>query len=625
MKRLWHKLTLLVTRSYARGIWMPLLCALGICLLALGFILIVDLIVGLFTCSPISFWRIIELMLDPGSFSGSEKPATIFQLIITLIGAAVFTALLITTISNMFSNRAEAYRNGETEVDLQGHTLIIGANNIFFNSLNFLLSHKGKKVILTSIKATEVRAKIASYIGGNKADEFIILTGDRRFIRNLERASYAEAKKVYILGEENETDHDAANISCLQELGKVHREYENIECLMEIDNPDVLLLFSQTRLDIKGIKLRCFNRNELLANELLVGDENGLKLPYLPPEDDRRQHLIVIGSSALSTEISKLYLKLAHYPNFKSKNIKSKLTVIDQNTCLDLGRQSNLKEVCHIREYGNSTTCTDSFNATEYDDLLDFEINHIKGNILDEHVRIVLNNIRNEKDNISIVISSNDTDQNFRDSISLPDSFYEADYPVFVYQPVTGLVIDKNNLPYYYDNLNQFGLNSSLEDVYDKHQTNLIRAVSYADLMIGVLKPDITFSDMEIDHHFMILDVRRQRDMVNQAQYLQYMMNVNDQDIVLDESILRCMHYSWMANRLTEVYKMMPRNLWNTYHEKLSDPNNRDARIGLKGCKELSHQLYYLTSYDNCEDAIKEFDKESAHNIYNYLSNNSNK
>ena len=128
---------------------------------------------------------------------------------------------------------------------------------------------------------------------------------------------------------------------------------------------------------------------------------------------------------------------------------------------------------------------------------------------------------------------------------------------------------------------------------------------------------------MEIDHHFMILDLRRQRDMVNQAQYLQYMMNVKDQDIVLDETMLRCMHYSWMANRLTEVYKMMPRNLWNTYHEKLSDPNNRDVRIGLKGCKELSHQLCYLTSYDNCEDAIKAFDKESAHNIYNYLRNNS--
>ena len=83
---------------------MPLLCAVGICLLALGFIVIIDLIVGLFTCSPISLGRIIELMMDPGAFSASEKPSTVFQFIIALIGAVVFTALLITTISNMFSN-----------------------------------------------------------------------------------------------------------------------------------------------------------------------------------------------------------------------------------------------------------------------------------------------------------------------------------------------------------------------------------------------------------------------------------------------------------------------------------------------------------------------------------------
>ena len=29
MKLLWHELTLLVTRSYARGMWMPLLRAVG--------------------------------------------------------------------------------------------------------------------------------------------------------------------------------------------------------------------------------------------------------------------------------------------------------------------------------------------------------------------------------------------------------------------------------------------------------------------------------------------------------------------------------------------------------------------------------------------------------------------
>jgi hypothetical protein len=55
-------------------------------------------------------------MLDPGSFSSTEEPATLFQLIITIIGAVVFTSLLITTISNIFSNIAEAYRNGESNI-----------------------------------------------------------------------------------------------------------------------------------------------------------------------------------------------------------------------------------------------------------------------------------------------------------------------------------------------------------------------------------------------------------------------------------------------------------------------------------------------------------------------------
>ena len=621
MKRLWHELTLLVTRSYARGVWMPLLCAVGICLLALGLILITDLIVGLFTCTPISLGRIVELMLDPGAFSASEKPSTIFQLIIALIGAVVFTALLITTISNMFSNQAEAYRNGETDVDLKDHTLILGTNSMFYNSLEFLLGQQGRKVVLTTQKAKDVRAKITSYIGSDKADEFIILTGDRRFVKNLERASYAEAKQIFILGEDGEKDHDAANISCLQDLCNIHNERDNVECLIEIDNPDVLLLFSQTKLDLKGIKLRCFNRDELSAAKLLIYDENGLRLPFLSSDDERSQHLIVVGSSSLSVEIAKLYLKLAHYPNFLSKGKRSKLTIIDDCPYLNLGRQSNLKDVCHINEFGKGSTPVDTFNGDEYDDLLDFEINHICGNILDEHVRKALESSCTSNDYISVVISSEDTDKNFRESISLPDRIYEDDCPVYVYQPVTGLVIDKDSLPYYYDNLNQFGLNISLEDIYAKQQTDLIRAVSYADLMIGVIVSDPNFSDIFLDEHFKKSDIKEQRRRINEAQYIQYLLKVKGSNADIDESFFKGMHLNWMATQLLSVYRMMPRNLWETYNRRLSsDPMDKDARIGLMGCKELSHQLFSLTSYERLENSIKEYDQTFIKHLYEYLS-----
>lgn len=621
MKHLWHKLTLFVTRSYARGIWMSLLCAVGICLLTLGLIVVTDLIVGLFECTPISFGRIIELMLDPGAFHASAQPSTFFQFVIAIIGAVVFTALLITTISNMFSNRAEAYRNGEVDVDLNGHTLIIGTNNIFYNSLDFLLRHNGPKVVLTAEIAKGVRAKIASYVGSDKADEFIILTGDRRFVNNLKRASFDKAKQLYILGEENETDHDTANISCLHNLCNVCQDNTYIKCLIEIDNPDVLLLFAQTRLNLKKIRLRCFNRDELSASKLLINnDESGLKLPFISSEDNKSQHLIVIGTSSLSTEISKLYLKLAHYPNFKTKQKKSKLTIIDNNEILNLGRQSNLKDVCHIWEYGNGTTGRDTFNGDEYEDVLDFEINHICGNILDEHVSRIFDKIYDNNDQISIVISSEDTDRNFRDSISLPDYVYEDNCPVFVFQPVSCLVIDKKSLPYYYDNLNQFGLNISLEDVYKKQQIDVIRAISYADLMAGAIANNVTFSNEFIDEHFLKSNIKNQRMRSNQAEYIQYLMAVKGDVLDINDSFFNGMHHNWMATQLLSVYRMMPRKLWETYHTKLSAPMNRNARIGVIGCKELSHQLYDLTSYENLCNQIKKYDQAFVQYIYEYLS-----
>lgn len=625
MKYLWHKLTLFITRSYARGVWMSLLCAVGICLLTLGIIIVTDIIVGVFEYTPISFGRIVELMLDPGAFSSNAQPSTYFQFVIAIIGAVVFTALLITTVGNMLSNRAEAYRNGEVDVDLYGHTLIIGTNKIFYNSLDFLLGHKGPKVVLTAEIAKGVRAKIASYVGSDKADEFIILTGDRRFANNLKRASFDKAKHIYILGEENEKDHDAANISCLHNLCNVSQDNTYVKCLIEIDNPDVLLLFSQTKLNLKGIRLRCFNRDELSANKLLINNnESGLKLPFISSEDNKSQHLIVVGTSSLSTEISKLYLKLAHYPNFKTKQKKSKLTIIDNNEKLNLGRQSNLRDVCHIWEYRNGTAGKDTFNGNEYEDFLDFEINHICGNILDEHVRYVLNNIYDSNDQISIVISSEDTDRNFRDSISLPDYVYEDNCPVFVFQPVTGLVIDKKSLPYYYDNLNQFGLSISLEDVYDKQQIDTIRAVSYADLMYGAIVENVTFNDEFIDEHFLKSNIKNQRMRSNQAEYIQYLMAVKDGGFDINDSFFYGMHHNWMASQLLSVYRMMPRKLWETYHAKLSDPKNNDARIGVIGCRELSHQLYNLTSYENLDNNIKEYDQAFVRHIYEYLSKRSN-
>lgn len=620
-----NKATLFLTKAYAHGVWKPLLCAALICLFTFGVILLIDIYSG----SVISLGRIIELMLDPGSFNSTGEPATTFQLIITIIGAVVFTSLLITTISNMFANIAEAYRNGESNISLNDLILVMGTNQIFYNSLDYLSSLKGNKVILTSFPAKEVRSRISAHIGSDKANEFIIITGDRRLDENLTRISFWRAKQIFILGEENETDHDAANISCLKKLCK--REKKNfIKCLIQIDSPEVEFLFSQTKFDLKNINLTCFNPQELLADSVLINDNNsGILLEYLESDDNRSHHLIIIGTSSLSTEIAKLYLGLAHYPNFNSKKIRSKLTIIDDSDILTIGLQSNLKDICHVREYGDSTETEDSINTDVYYDILDFEINHIKGKVLDYHVLSILEEVCDSNDIVKIIISSKDTDQNFKDSISLPHFVYENDYPVYVYQPITGLAIDNDNLPEYYDNLRQFGLNISIENAYAKQYRNIMRAVTYAEnIAIHPSNYDSLidyYNDEILDSLSMNSNrtIEIEKNNISTGKFIMYLFKTHpDIDITKLPFCVNSLHQNFMTINILHGRRMMTKEKIAEYHKKIMAADNdvvMNTKKELREIKSRSHQNLYIAPYDMLPYYCHEYDESYFKAVYTYL------
>ena len=615
------RIGLALTRAYAHGIWRPLICAVIIFIITLSAVVTIDIV----TKANVSFGRVIELMLDPGSFSYKDESST-FQLLITIVGAVVFTSLLITTISNMFSNLAESYRNGESDLGstIKNHILIIGTNQIFYNSLKYLISQKGALVILSTESAKDVRLKISAHIGSDNAERFIIITGDRRHKENLRRVSYEKAKQIFILGENDETDHDAANISCLKELCKIHKEKE-IECVIEIDSPEVLLLVSQTNLDLKNIKLRAYNPEEQLATNLFLNENpDGLNLEYLEKDDPRSHHLIVVGTSSLSTEIAKLYLNLAHYPNFCYLQKRSKLTIIDDNDLLTIGLQSNLKEVCHVHEFGTSLEAKDSFN-TKYHDILDFEINHIKGKLLDDHVQRTLAKICEPNDIISVVISSNDTDQNFKDSIRLPRHFYVNDYPVFVYQPVTGLIIDTINLPDYFNNLQQFGLNISLEHVAAKRDIAICRAITYAgDFMYEDTKLE-EINDADLDNSVMNNNIHIQRNGQGYGKFIFYLMKTHSdsiQDLINSYEYVqysRYMHSAWVTLRLLDGIQMMTKSSLAFFYTRLEDSNDDEIKYMMRMMKIKHHEHIDLVSYDMLRNSVKAYDMIYNKRIMEYL------
>ena len=606
---------------------MPLLCAGGICLLTFGIIIFIDLI----TSSEVPAWRIVELMLDPGAFDASTEPAVAFQLLIALVGAVVFTSLLITTISNMFSNQAEAYRNGEIDVDLKGHILILGTNRTFYNSLDFLLAKKETKVILTSVPAKDARAKIASHVGSDKADEFIIVSGDRRYPKNLDRVSMGAAGFVYILGEDNEKDHDAANISNLNELRDrtSPNSEKQVECALEIDDPDALMFLAHTRkIDIPWLRLNIFNPYELLARDLILNGR--LKLEYLNADDKRSQHLVVIGTSNTATEIAKTYLKLAHYPNFASNKVKSKLTIIDSHMKLNIGIQSNLKDVCHIHEYGKSSTSVDTCSPDIYGDFLDLEINHICGDIKDQHVLDILDTYKNSTDILSFVIAEEDAEKNFRDGISLPPYIYTENCPVYLYQP-NGLAFDNSNFPAYYDNILQFTFNISLDHLYSNQSADLRRAHVYHYNIYNIKSSDYAINeelDFYLDWHFYhrYESCERQMVMTSLATYIQYIINYKCINAYNSDFYEEGYHLSWIMQYLLGSYHIMTKEERMQYQVEMSNHCHNDDREGLdrviisiRHKLEHSHRFFYLQPFDEMDEEWKEDNREEAKNAMIYL------
>ena len=284
---------------------------------------------------------------------------------------------------------------------------------------------------------------------------------------------------------------------------------------------------------------------------------------------------------------------------------------------MNLGLQSNLKEVCHTYEYGAKTISDDSFDENYYHDILDFEIHHIKGNMLDSHVYNVLDKLYNEEDITNIVISSNDTDQNFKDSISLPYYFYTDDRPVFVYQPATGEIINADKLPDYYDNLHQFGQNVSLEGKYNELSCHANRAVAYTSLVFTQSERDINdITDDQLDRERTTIVMER-ANIKNTIQLIYAIMKHPDKDIY-DEILVRCFHRNWVTWGLLFGISMMTKHLRDDYFYERSYSRDK-ANEELRMYKNKYRMHYDMVSFDMLEEGSKNYDMAFSKLTHDYF------
>ena len=489
--------------------------------------------------------RIVELLIDPGTFANMPHDAAahgeldvrtrIFEFFITISGAVLFTGVMISILSNMLDERVEAFKSGLLRYDFSGHILILGANEMLANMIRSFVNNpemcKKDIVILTDMDVEQLHAQLRSEMDNSDLKNVCILFGNRNSFEELKSICVSQAEQIYIIGENNEIQHDSMNISCLAKVEILCLEREKpMKCFMVIDNlssyhvfhfrtqedeermarlhyneymkqgegkGDIADLSSMTKLQLTVI-----NAMENWAQQVLVS-RRFKDIIYPPidrggigPKSEARVHFIVVGMTQMALNMATTVAHIAHYPNFKDgdERTRTKITFICNNIEQEMnffkGHYSSLMELSHASYYRWKKQ-TDSEGRTDYKltstrhkpnadygDFLDVEWQFVDGGIETNEVRKLLEywctSKKYENDIITMAICGKEPTENIAASLYLPRVIYSQNIPVFVYQPKMGNILEQAHNTEYFKNIYPFGM---AHDCYDPSlQQRLMRA-----------------------------------------------------------------------------------------------------------------------------------------------------
>ena len=463
-----------------------------------------------------AFVRTLELMLDPGSFGDSDKEdfPVALQFFVTLTGAVIFTAMLITVLGNIVSNRIENYKKGRVRYNFDDHVLVLGANSMLMNMLREFIQtkvHEGRKIVVLTTQDTEtLHDKILSDIPDlEDLLDVTWLNGSRIIDQTLRNVQINEAYSIYILGEDNEDDHDSINLECWRLLkslcGNIKRP---VQCYMVVDRVSTyhVLQFGKKEKDT-WLYLNIINSLENWAQRVLVSREYNTDCTHadvnspcrfpaidrdgITEESDKTVRFVIYGMTQMSYAMASTVAHIAHFPNFKNGRNRTKICFIapDIKEEMDffLGHYDNIFRLSHAYYrfwdiYGDAKKNKIRSPHSEYGDFLDIEWEFVDGSIESDNVRSLLYEwASNEKEYLSIALCENDTDGNVAASLYLPEIIYSNPdpIPVFVYQPLSGEVLKYAHNTKRYDNVYPFGMKDECYDPLFRKRIVKAKRINY--------------------------------------------------------------------------------------------------------------------------------------------------
>lgn len=451
---------------------------------------------------PPLLWQIYCHFIDPGDQMYIDDANKWFVVFVSFLGSLLMTGLLISTFSNILERRIERYANGTIHYNLKNHIVIIGFDSMVPYLVRQLCANEkynGSAILVaTTEEIKNVRLELHTKLNDEEEKRLSFLYARRDSKEDLALMSISKAKEAFILGEKGEYDRDSLNMDCVSLIAEVCAEEKRKNLLVCNVLFEFQTTFSVFKLTDVNPKVReyvdfCpFNPYENWAQKVLVpfkSNERGITYPLLDREpigefSEKYVHLIIIGMTPMGIALAVEAAHLAHYPNYITKKIRTRITFVDQNAEQEMyffrGQYKHLFELSHSyyrdmekdSEFKENAFLSDDF--AYLGDFIDTEWYFVQGKAESPAVQHLLEHWYTEENAlVTLAVCFNYPPADVAFAFCLPDKLYERNIPVLVYQTASSSVIDMAAASVntkQYRNLYPFGM---VDDCYDVDHTYL--------------------------------------------------------------------------------------------------------------------------------------------------------
>lgn len=496
-----------------------------------------------------SYWAILSQYTDPGNLPSAQKgTGYLFALICAFAGIFCLSGLAVSSFINFINRMSERWKQGLLRYDVMfnDYVVIIGCNNQTANLVKLVATRKDVKyvLIMTSQNVEKMRMRLDLDLDYEEEKKVVFYYAERTSREDIAQLHIERAKDIFILGEDiysyEETDHDIANISCLENISEYLKEvkdlHEKKRVHVNLEYQSTFTAFKYTHiyrsLD-KNVEFIPYNIHEIWAKKILVdnfavvpiGKKGELKVQeYLPidssdgikADDKKTVHLVIVGMNQMGTALGMQAALMCHFPNaHRDRNLRTTITFIDDQAIKEgeflRGRFSTLFDLCRYRiinvekdesfyddkskEAHEKSQWIDPIKDGRYkhlkENFMDIQWEFIQGNVAADSIRKYLSSVAEDINKVTTVaICFNHPQNSVAAALYLPEMVYKRALQILVYQQdsfdlankiVTGEKIWKR-----YEKLRPFGMieGSYTENPFDNPMAKILHYL-YDNRKIG--------------------------------------------------------------------------------------------------------------------------------------------